>query len=86
FHQAIVAGCPNSWLRRVHTLLYSQSERYRRLSLTASARDVQHEHKALLDALLARDPERAQALIAQHLQTTTDLLLASPLLGVVPAR
>jgi GntR family transcriptional regulator, carbon starvation induced regulator len=74
-------------LLRMHTLLYRQSERYRQLSVpfAASARDVQHEHQALLDALLARDIAHAQALMARHLQTTTDLLLASPLLGIAPA-
>lgn len=82
FHQAMVAGCPNVWLRRMHTMLYHQSERYRQLSVPLAVvdRDVQGEHEALLDALLRRDSADAQALIAQHLEKTASLLLASPLL------
>jgi 3-hydroxy-D-aspartate aldolase len=32
FHNALVSGCPNSWLLRMHQMLYQQSERYRQLS------------------------------------------------------
>lgn len=83
FHQAIVAGCTNVWLRRVQSILYHQSERYRQLSvpMAPTSRDVQGEHKALVDALLDRDLERSLLLITSHLQTTADLLLGSPFLG-----
>lgn len=83
FHRAIVAGCPNGWLRRMHDMLYQQSERYRQLSapFSVTRRDVQAEHQALLDAVLGRDVERAQRLIATHLARTATLLLESPLLA-----
>jgi DNA-binding GntR family transcriptional regulator len=86
FHQAMVAACPNVWLRRMHTMLYHQSERYRQLSVPLAVvdRDVQGEHEALLDALLRRDSVSAQSLIAKHLEQTASLLLASPLLVVRP--
>jgi DNA-binding GntR family transcriptional regulator len=35
------------------------------------------EHQALLDAVLNRDIQAAQALIAEHLQTTGRLLMAA---------
>lgn len=84
FHHAMIAGCPNVWLRRMHTLLYQQSERYRQLSapLAVVARDVQGEHKTLFDAVLRRDAAGAQKLIARHLEKTATLLLTSPLLGL----
>ena len=83
----MIAGCPNVWLRRMHTLLYQQSERYRQLSapLAVVARDVQGEHKTLFDAVLRRDVSGAQKLIARHLEKTATLLLTSPLLGVAAA-
>jgi GntR family carbon starvation induced transcriptional regulator len=83
FHHAMIQGCPNLWLRRMHDLLYQQSERYRQLSapFSATQRDVQAEHKALIDAMLERDVERAQQLIARHLEKTASLLLDSPLLA-----
>jgi len=83
FHHAMIAGCPNGWLRRMHDFLYQQSERYRQLSapFSATQRDVQAEHQALIDAMLDRDVERAQQLIGKHLEKTARLLLDSPLLA-----
>jgi DNA-binding GntR family transcriptional regulator len=79
FHNALVSGCPNSWLLRMHQMLYQQSERYRQLSapLGKGSRDVGAEHQALLDAVLNRDIQAAQALIAEHLQTTGRLLMSA---------
>lgn len=86
FHNALVSGCPNSWLLRMHQMLYQQSERYRQLSapLGKESRDVGAEHQALLDAVLNRDIQAAQALMAEHLQTTGRLLM-SALKASVPA-
>ncbi|MDM0006170.1 GntR family transcriptional regulator [Variovorax sp. J22G73] len=86
FHNALVSGCPNSWLLRMHQMLYQQSERYRQLSapLGKESRDVGAEHQALLDAVLNRDIQAAQVLMAEHLQTTGRLLM-SALRASVPA-
>jgi DNA-binding GntR family transcriptional regulator len=86
FHNALVSGCPNSWLLRMHQMLYQQSERYRQLSapLGKESRDVGAEHQALLDAVLNRDIQAAQVLMAEHLQTTGRLLM-SALKASVPA-
>jgi len=64
-------------------MLYSQSERYRRLSfpLAAAKRDLNREHGAIKDAALARDAERAVALMSEHLELTTRILLDRPLAG-----
>jgi DNA-binding GntR family transcriptional regulator len=87
FHRALVAGCPNQWLLRMHQILYQQSERYRQLSapLAMTERDVKGEHQALVDAVLNKDIETAQALIAEHLDNTAQLLLNSPHLALSPA-
>lgn len=79
FHRALVAGCPNEWLLKMHQMLYQQSERYRYLSapLAASERDVKAEHQAIVDAVLNKDVPTAQALIAQHLGATAELLLGA---------
>ena len=80
FHRALISGCPNTWLRRLHETLYQQSERYRQLSapLNAGERDVAAEHKAMLDAVLSHDVCKAQELMTQHLNATAKLLLRSP--------
>ena len=82
FHAALASGCDSPWLLNLRTMLYAQSERYRHLSfaLGRENRDVDAEHKAILDACLARDTELACRLIDDHLNRTTDILVSSPLL------
>lgn len=77
FHQALVASCDSPWLLRLRGMLYNQSERYRRLSvpLAQVARDLNAEHRDMVDAALARDGARAGVLMAQHLELTTRMLL-----------
>jgi DNA-binding GntR family transcriptional regulator len=63
----------------LRAMLYAQSERYRHLSvaLAREDRDVDAEHKGILDACLARDAGRACGLIEDHLTRTSDILLTS---------
>jgi DNA-binding GntR family transcriptional regulator len=77
FHLALLDGCNSSWLLHLHSLLYAQSERYRRLSVpfAARGRNVNKEHQGIVKATLARDAEAAVRLLASHLQTTTRILL-----------
>ena len=66
----MVAGCASPWLMRLHGQLVDQTERYRMIRLQRlsqqkpAARDVHAEHRALMDAVLARD--EAQAVARQH--------------------
>jgi GntR family transcriptional regulator, carbon starvation induced regulator len=82
FHTALTAGCDSPWMLTLRTMLYAQSERYRQLSaaLARENRDVDAEHEGILNACLARDADLACALIEQHLQRTSDILVTSPLL------
>ena len=77
YHEALVGACDSPWLRRLRNTLYAQSERYRRLSvpLAEIPRDLHREHQDLMEAALARDVGRAQALMTQHLELTTRILL-----------
>lgn len=90
FHDEITAACPNSWWLRLRKQLYIQSERYRRLSgpFAEYKRDIEAEHRAIAEAVLARDTDRAKRLLGDHLRTTTEILLASrmPFSGDTPAR
>lgn len=78
FHGALVAGCNSRWLLRMRSILFEQSERYRRLSVTTGRkdRDVLGEHRRIMDATLARDADRAVALLSEHILMTTRLLIA----------
>lgn len=86
FHRALISGCPNSWLRRLHETLYQQSERYRQLTvpLMTVVRDVGSEHQAMVDAVLSHDVAAAQSLMAAHLNATAAQLLGSPGLALKP--
>ena len=79
FHSALVNACDSPWLLRLREILYDQSERYRRLSvpLAQTDRDLGREHREIMEAALARDGRRAGALLEDHLNRTTHILLAS---------
>ncbi len=86
YHAALVAGCDNAWLLRLRAILYAQSERYRRLSvpLARTERDLAREHREIVEAALARDADKASALLAAHLSLTSDILLQMDQGAAVP--
>ncbi|WEK28841.1 MAG: FCD domain-containing protein [Candidatus Pseudomonas phytovorans] len=78
FHQALLANCRSAWLLRLSQMLRDQTARYRMLSVhypEGAERDVPHEHRSLLEACLARDIDKACALLAEHYQSTTRSVL-----------
>jgi len=79
FHTALADGCDSPWLLRLRGQLYDQSERYRRLSvpLTTQTRNIGEEHQRIVGAALARDADKAVALLSAHLSATTRILLTA---------
>jgi DNA-binding GntR family transcriptional regulator len=79
FHRALIAGCGNSWLIRIHDQLFAQAERYQRLSARGQGarRSIDNEHKQLSDAMLGRRADLCVELIAAHYQKTADLVIKS---------
>jgi DNA-binding GntR family transcriptional regulator len=78
-----MSACGSPILLRLRATLFVQSERYRRLAVACGqpSRDIHAEHEALVRAALARDVERACALLVEHIAATTDRVLAAhPLL------
>jgi len=73
FHLSIFGACRSRWQRRVIEQLYDQSERYRRLSSIKQSpdRDSDAEHRAIVEAVLARDPGEAARLLVEHIERTT---------------
>ncbi|WP_064745544.1 GntR family transcriptional regulator [Pseudonocardia acaciae] len=86
YHNALLDGCPNPRLRAVAGSLRDSAELYRRWSLPLGGedRDVAGEHRAILNAVLAHDPDAATAVYTRHLQHTTNVLLAHPELLAPP--
>lgn len=59
-------------------MLFTHAERYRNLSALYAGwvgRDAKGEHKDLMDAVLARDANRAAELIAAHYWNTCHAIL-----------
>lgn len=78
FHETLIAGCQSPWLRRLCALLYDKTERYRNLSgkrSDAQDRDINAEHRRLMEATLSRDVELACQLLSDHFWETTNLIL-----------
>lgn len=78
-HQALIANCRSPRLLLLSNQLRDQTARYRTLSVHYQGetdRDVHHEHMGLLDAAMARDVDKACALLVSHYETTMCNVLA----------
>src|SRR5262245_4216755 len=78
FHEGLVSACGSPILLGMRASLFARAERYRSLSslYRRTKRDKLGEHKAILDAALARKTEKAQALVDRHIRSTTEAVLA----------
>src|SRR5689334_24842854 len=89
FHMALISGCPSRWLLRFTELLYDQSQRYRHrtvLRRPIPRRGLSGEHVAIVEATLARDTERACALLSKHIENTARAVDTAIFGADVPAR
>ena len=77
-HLAFVSACGSSHLLDIRAGLFGAAELYRRWTRYRKDvdRDVGAEHRAIADACLDRDVERAVALMTEHIDRTTQLVLA----------
>jgi DNA-binding GntR family transcriptional regulator len=79
FHTALLSGCGNARLTDVARGLRESAALYRIWSAPLGhddERDLDAEHRGLLDAALERDPDIAVERLHSHIQRTTDALLA----------
>ena len=76
-HMALLAACGSPILLRFCGQLYDLNVRYRYLAGTAksySNRHVEEEHRAILDAAIDRDIEKASDLLRTHCRNTGEFL------------
>lgn len=81
FHDALIGACRSPWLLKFAAMLTDQLERYRYLRLIRTPpkvfrRDLDGEHRELLEAALARDADRAAKLLVVHLAQTAEFISA----------
>lgn len=75
FHHSLIEGCRSPWLMRLCDQLATQMQRYRYLAVdTQPHRDAPVEHKAIVQAVLSRDADRAVAVLDQHFAETARIL------------
>lgn len=79
FHRTLVAGCGSRWIRRISEQLFDAAERYRLLAAEhIPERNELDEHKAIVDACLARDAAAAVKLLEAHYGMTFSVIMESP--------
>ncbi|MFT4288510.1 GntR family transcriptional regulator [Nocardioides sp.] len=80
FHKTLLRGCNNEHLYSIAVRLRAIAEVYRYWTAAEGERmhrDLAGEHRAILDAAVARDPELCAKLVGDHIQLTTDLAIAA---------
>jgi DNA-binding GntR family transcriptional regulator len=77
FHDLLVANCGSRWLVGFCQQLTDRHQRYRKLAARRAFphRNVEAEHRAILDAVLRRDADAAVALLVEHYTATADIIL-----------
>ncbi len=76
FHAELVAACRSEWLTGFCQQLFEAAERYRHVARMAGvARPPnEQEHRAIMEAAIARDADKAVALLNRHFERTADLV------------
>ncbi len=79
YHQRLIAACGSPILLQFCSMLHDMRDRYRRLFLVAREpnRDVAREHAEITQAVLARDADRASALLKRHIERNSKAILGA---------
>ena len=77
FHFALVSACSSPNLLEYRQKLFERAHRYRRISSQFRPywRPKETQHKAIMDAVLARNAVKATKLIERHIRETTQNVL-----------
>ena len=78
-HMTLLNACGMPLLLAYCDSLHDLNDRYRRIFLATHPydRDAAGEHRAIVDATLARDPDLACRLLTQHIERTTHNICAA---------
>jgi GntR family carbon starvation induced transcriptional regulator len=89
FHAALIASCPSTPLLDFSQALFDRADRYRSLTRRrspAQPRDTRSEHRAIMDATIARDTPTAIRLLNEHAtRTATDVSVIAAVLRATNA-
>ncbi len=78
YHRVLIDACGSRWMRGFCQQLNDQTHRYRQIAARVDdpRRDEIDEHKAIMEATIARDTGRATRLLMEHFTRTSDLIQA----------
>jgi len=76
FHRVMISACGSRWLLAFCDQLRDQADRYRQLAASASFRQRNEgdEHRAIMDAAINGDPDRAVELLKSHYSRTLEII------------
>lgn len=77
FHQALISACGSQALMETHAGVFDKYLRYQMIALSFRGDIAAREHKMLLDCALKRNAEKAQRILAEHVQGGVDHALAT---------
>jgi len=78
FHRAIIAAASSKLVLRLRATLTQTVRRYRRFALASQVtRDHLSEHRAIRNAVVARDADTAIRLLGKHYDKTTSFIVAN---------
>lgn len=74
YHLTLIAACGSRWLVDFYAMLLDRNTRYRYLAFADASvpRDAGAEHRAITEAVLARDADRAVAAAEAHIRITAE--------------
>lgn len=72
FHRSLIAACDSQWMLSFCEQLFDAADRYRFISRRQPVHDASRfdEHRLIMEAALARDADKAVALLTQHINYT----------------
>ncbi len=78
-HMSLYELSGSKWLLLLLPMLWDNSERYRRLSLPLRGTPEERieEHRQIVEAVAAGDPDRAEALLRNHLSNSFEAAIAA---------
>ena len=77
FHRALIFACGSRTILQINQQLFDRAKRYQMLSISSGAppRAGHEEHRRIMEAVLARDVERAIQLANDHISLTEQIVL-----------
>jgi DNA-binding GntR family transcriptional regulator len=80
FHHALISACGSQVLLDTHAAIYDKYLRYQMVVGLYRGDVASGEHRALLDAAIARDAESAQRTLRKHVQDCVDHIIGAGML------